>query len=184
MSVKNVKWSSHYQHSDISRIRNIEACLARLDKPRRALITEFGLRRQTTYDVLNGNYHAPPTKHIAEIERVLGIEPTKPEITVDLDLWTPAEPPLAELRTQIMKLLAPHSKARPLARRDLIEAVQGKRSDVVDALDALISERLVCDVIITRQADPAVVYCYPAGRMSDKYTFRVAAPTAKTGRRK
>lgn len=184
MSVKNVKWSSHYQHSDISRIRNIEACLARLDKPRRALITEFGLRRQTTYDVLNGNYHAAPTKHIAEIERVLGIEPAKPEITVDLDLWTPAPEPHAALREQIMKVLSRHSKERPIARRELIDAVKGDRADVVEALDALIAERVVCDVIITRRADPATVYCYPSGRAAQKYSFRVAAPAAKTGRRK
>ena len=184
MSIKTPKWSSHYQRSDIARIAVIEACLQKRGKPRRALITEHGMPRQTTYDVLNGNYHAAPTPHIERIEILLGIDPAKPEITVDLDLWAPAPEPHAELREQIMAVLSRHSKERPIARRELIDAVKGGRADVVEALDGLIAERIVCDVIITRRADPATVYCYPSGCAAGKYSFRVAAPAEKNPRRR
>lgn len=182
MSVKNNKWSSTYGVSDIARVNAISAYLEKQGKPRRALITEYGLARQTTYDVLNGHYHAPPTKHIERIEAALGITSAKPKVTIDVDLWAPA--PDAPLREQLMEVLSLHSKLRPIARGELIDAVKGDRTAVTEALDALIAERLVCDVIIWSQKDPAAVYCYPAGCISGKYSFHVAAPTEKTRRRR
>lgn len=181
MSVKNNKWSSTYGVSDIARVNAIAAYLEKQGKPRRALITEYGLARQTTYDVLNGHYHAPPTKHIERIEEALGIKSTKPKI--DVDLWAPAPAPDAPLRERLMEVLSAHSKLRPIPRAALIDAVTGDRTAVTEALDAMIAERLVCDVIIWSQTNPAAVYCYPAGHVGGTYTFRVAAPAEKHRRR-
>lgn len=183
MSVKNNKWSSTYGVSDIARVNAISAYLEKQGKPRRALITEYGLARQTTYDVLNGHYHAPPTKHIERIEQALGIKSTKPKIEIDIDLWAPAPAPDEPLREQLMRVLSSHSKVHPIAREKLIDAVKGERTAVTAALDALITERLVCDVIIWSRDDPAAVYCYPSGCAAGKYSFRVAAPTEKHRRR-
>lgn len=179
-AAKTCAWAARYTRSDIARVGAIEAELATRGKLKIWLTSICAVPRKTMYSVLAGTYTGRPAAVIAKLEAALGIaapaeaEP-EPEIAP-----AAAEPDIEpELDCQILDALARHSKRNPLARKTLIESIDGKRRDVVDALDALIAARRVCDVTITRRGERPIVYCYPAGKVDNAFSFRVAKPKAR-----
>ena len=179
-AAKTCAWAARYTRSDIARIETINAELAARGKLKSWLTSICAVPRKTMYAVLAGTYTGRPVGIIAKFETALGIAapvepssaPTIAHVADDSDI----EP---ALNSQILDALAPHSARNPLARKTLIESIDGKRRDVVDALDALIAARRVCDVTITRRSMRPEVYCYPAGKVDNTFSFRVAKPKAR-----
>ena len=179
-AAKTRAWAARYTRSDIARVGAIEAELATRGKLKIWLTSICAVPRKTMYSVMAGTYTGRPAAVIAKLEAALGIaapaeaEP-EPEIAP-----AAAEPDIEpELDCKILNALARHSKRNPLARKTLVDSIDGKRRDVVDALDALIAARRVCDVTITRRGERPTVYCYPAGKVDNTFSFRVAKPKAR-----
>lgn len=186
---KTRAWSAQYSRSDVLRIGAIEANLLEQGKLKIWLSSICTVPRKTMYAVLAGTYPASPTKIIEKIEDALGMARAAEPCIRSEDIppaptgGAPEPESDPALHDQILSALAPYSKQRPVARRDLIDSIKGKRQEVSAALDALIVVRRVCDVIITRRNSRPVVYCYPAGNVISTYSFRVAKPKAKMERR-
>ena len=179
-AAKTRAWAAHYTRSDIAHVEAINAELAKRGKQKSWLASICAVPRQTMYVVLAGTYRRRPADVIAKLEAALGIAaPAEAEPEPEIMLATSAEDIEPELDCQILDALARHSKRNPLARKTLIESIDGKRRDVVDALDALIAARRVCDVTITRRGERPIVYCYPAGKVDNAFSFRVAKPKAR-----
>lgn len=170
---------SGYSQSHILRIRRITVALATAGKRKSWLAQRVSMPRAALYDVLNGWSPINAPSAIEKMEATLGIAQSTEFGPIDDELWAPAPEPLADERAQILRALAGYSRKNLISRRDLLNGLTGNKKNLVDALNALIAERLVMDVIVTRgHRQPAVVYVYPAGQVADKWTFRKAKAAA------